>query len=128
MMHCKIVLPFLTALLMLSGCATNHNKYEWGSYENGMYSYYKDPAAAAAWATQLEQTIQIAESGQKILAPGVYAEYGYLLMQQGKNQEAIIYFQKEKKQWPEAAYFMGVMIKTASDTPGKAAVKGSKES
>lgn len=128
MMNCKIALPMVTALLVLSGCATNQSKYEWGSYEKGMYSYYKDPEAAVAWATQLEQTIQIAESGQKTLAPGVYAEYGYLLMQQGKNQDAIIYFQKEKKQWSEAAYFMDVMIKNAANTPSKSGVKGGKES
>ena len=46
-------------------------------------------------------------------APGLYAEYGFLLMRRGENERAIKYYKKEKELWPEATVFMDSMIQTA---------------
>ncbi|TAN71394.1 MAG: DUF4810 domain-containing protein [Magnetospirillum sp.] len=47
------------------------------------------------------------------LAPGLVAELGYLYMEAGNPEKAITLFRREQRNWPEAAYFMDVMIRVA---------------
>jgi hypothetical protein len=51
--------------------------------------------------------------GKVRLAPGLKAELGYLYMQAGAPDKAVALFQREKRTWPESAYFMDVMIRVA---------------
>ncbi|NNJ70828.1 MAG: DUF4810 domain-containing protein, partial [Kiritimatiellales bacterium] len=60
----------------------------------------------------------------KPMAPGLYAEYGFLLMRQGENGRAISYFNKEKALWPESAVFMDSMIQTAQISNKRAPAGG----
>ena len=53
------------------------------------------------------------EVGKIRLAPGLKAELGYLYMQAGAPEKAIALFKREKRAWPESAYFMDVMIRVA---------------
>ena len=99
--------------ITLIGCASN--KYSWGDYEDSLYGYYKNPAKAEALVLTLEKTIQTAERTQKPIPPGLYAEYGYLLFQQGKAKEALPFFEKEKAKWPESTTLMNSMIQMASN-------------
>jgi hypothetical protein len=116
-----LVTPVLIGLL--SGCVTNHQRYAWGSYDPSLYSYYKDPAKEAAFAESLEAIISAAEAHHGLVPPGIYAEYGYLQLQQGKNLEAIELFKKEQVLWPESKLFMDRMVKVASTNPPKSATK-----
>ncbi|MES2535955.1 MAG: DUF4810 domain-containing protein [Pseudomonadota bacterium] len=97
----------------LAGCVAQP-KYNWGNYERSLYSFYKDPAKADELAASLKSVIEESESTTKPVAPGIYAEYGYLLLQQGKSTEAIGMFEKEKTKWPEATHLMNSMIQAAS--------------
>ncbi|WP_088143339.1 DUF4810 domain-containing protein [Achromobacter xylosoxidans] len=110
-----ITVPLVAAALLLSaGCAQNNNsKYTWGKYDDALHSFYKQPGQSAEYMAELEKTIQMAEAGKLPAAPGIYAEYGYMLMLAQRNGEAVAYFQKEKAAWPESARFMDGMIKTA---------------
>lgn len=101
------------ALCMLTACAAPQKKYEWGNYEQSLYEYYKAPANAAALATSVEATIGKAEQASRPVPPGIYAEYGFLLLQQGRVQDAAVFFNKEKTHWPESATLMTRMIKLA---------------
>jgi len=42
--------------------------------------------------------------------PGLYAEYGYALLELGDEQAALAYFAKEQETWPESAYLMTKVI------------------
>lgn len=53
------------------------------------------------------------EVGKARLAPGLTAELGYLYMQAGAPEKAIALFKREKRSWPESAFFMEVMIRVA---------------
>ncbi|MGH8616928.1 MAG: DUF4810 domain-containing protein [Burkholderiales bacterium] len=110
----------LLAGVLVSACAPPQ-KYNWGGYEPALYSYYKDPTRAAQLAVVLDRVILASEQTKRPIPPGMYAEYGYLLYQQGKNAEAVTFFQKEKALWPESAYFMDTMIRTASAAANKKA-------
>ena len=115
------MMRFLTigaAALALSACATAPQpKYDWGNYEQAMYGYYKNPSTANELIVSMATTIKKAEADQRSVGPGMYAEYGYLLMTQGNSQEAIVNFEKEKKRWPESTQLMDRMSKLALVQP-----------
>jgi hypothetical protein len=119
--YCALV---AAAAVLIAGCATTQQKYAWGTYDHSLYVYYKDPATAAALAKSLEATIDAAEKTNAVVGPGIYAEYGYLLLQQGNATSAIDAFRKEATHWPESKVFMDHMIQAALGSPNKSAASG----
>jgi hypothetical protein len=97
----------------LSACAVQP-KYNWGNYDRSLYSYYKDSTKSAEHMAELESIVTDADASRKKVAPGIHAEYGYLLLQKGQSNDAITQFEKEKAEWPESAQFMNIMIKSAT--------------
>lgn len=116
------IVPLLAAglsLAFLSGCATPP-KYNWGNYDGSLYGYYKDPTRLETHVTEMENIIRASEQAHTRVAPGIHAEYGYFLMQNGKNSLAVVQFEKEKASWPESTQLMSSMIRLAqaqSDKP-----------
>jgi hypothetical protein len=119
-----VLAPLL--LLTAAGCATQHRRYDWGSYDPSLYGYYKNPATVGELSASLAAVIDAASTNQATVPPGIYAEYGYLQLQQGKNLAAVDLFKQEENHWPESKVFMDRMIKVASTpvagttTPGAA--------
>lgn len=106
----------LGVLLALNGCVTTAPaKYSWGNYENSLYSYYKDSTKSGDYEAELVSVISDSEATAKPVAPGLYAEYGFLLLQEGKSKDAITQFEKEKAKWPESTYLMNNLIRIASN-------------
>jgi hypothetical protein len=116
-----LVAPILVGAL--AGCVTNHQRYDWGSYDPSLYAYYKDPTKEAALAESLAAVISTADSNHALVPPGIYAEYGYLQLQQGKNLAAVDLFKQEEAHWPESKIFMDRMIKVASAAPQQSSTK-----
>jgi hypothetical protein len=108
----KVTISLLLSLSLV-GCAGT-GKYYWGGYESSLYSYYKDPTKADQLSSTLAEVIKTSEKKNKTVAPGLYAEYGFILLQQGKRSDAAAYFEKEKQAWPESTVIMESMIKVAS--------------
>ncbi len=106
----KLSFLLVGVALVASGCV--QTKYQWGGYEQALYSYYKTPAEIESYAEELADTIADGEGEGKV-PPGIYAEFAYVLMLQGDSKKAISFFEKEKKLWPESARFMDLMIKNA---------------
>jgi len=120
-MRLLLVAPIL--VVALAGCVTNHQRYDWGSYDPSLYAYYKDPTKAAALAESLAAVISTADSNHGLVPPGIYAEYGYLQLQAGKNLAAVDLFKQEEAHWPESKVFMDRMIKVASAAPQQSTTK-----
>ena len=99
---------------MLTGCQTTTGLYDWGSYEDDLYRYYKDPAQLANLEEGLLLTI---EQANDRVPPGLYAEYGTLMLQKGNTTGAVTYYQKEREKWPESAPVMDAMINTLTKSP-----------
>ena len=91
--------------------------YHWGEYEENLYLRATDTSekAQAEAVRMLESTINEAEENNARLAPGVYADYGYLLLKQGRTQEAMANFKKEAGLYPESKYFMDSVISRIQD-------------
>jgi len=80
--------------------------YSWGSYSGSLLNYYKNPQEVEEFSTKLRETIDKAEAAGGKVPPGVYAEYGYTLLEQGDEDGAAFWFSKESEAWPESAYLM----------------------
>jgi hypothetical protein len=106
--------PALLLLALSTGaCAGPTTYYAWGSYSETLYAHYRAPQDREAWIAGLKATILEAEQDGKRMPPGVYAEYGYALFEEGDTRQAVTYFQKEQELWPEARFFMQKMIRNA---------------
>lgn len=102
--------PLLAMLVLLAGCSTT--QHHWGNYSGGLYAYYKNPTPDEQRALQ-EELVRIFEAVEERGAkppPGLYAEYGTFMLQQGDYQGAAQYYQKEKQAWPDATRYMDALI------------------
>lgn len=103
----------LFLLLSLVGCVA-HSRYTWSSYDTKMYKHYKNPAEREAFVQSLKEILDDAEPEGKV-PPGIYAEYGFVMYEQGNIQQAILYYQKEANKWPESRAFMNKLIAIANN-------------
>ena len=79
--------------------------FEYGAYEGSLYSYYKKPETRERFRESLEKAIEKGEKEDR-LAPGLYAELGYLHLQDGDEETAIAMFEREAAAFPESRHFM----------------------
>lgn len=100
------------ALALLAGCAPRPY-YGWGNYNEVLYAHYRAPQDREAFVAGLAATIRSVEEQGLRMPPGLYAEYGYALFEEGRGAEAVAYFEKEKALWPESRLFMDKMIRNA---------------
>lgn len=107
-MHIKLAVLSASALL-LGACGGGNALYTWGSYPGALLSYSKNPDQAAKFSAAIEGTLRKAEAKRKV-PPGLYAEYGYMLLDKGERDGAIIYFAKERDLWPESRVLMTKVI------------------
>ena len=103
------------------GCITQQTHYRWGNYDEVLYANYKNPQDRQAFVASLKAIILDAETRGVVVPPGIYAEYGYALYEEGNSSGAIAYFTKERNAWPESRAFMDKMISNAQRQPPKAA-------
>ncbi len=99
------------AAVLLSACVAQ-DKYHWGSYEQDLLTYYRDSDQETVLVANLGEAIITGEENGKV-PPGLYAEYGYLLLESGQAKESIVFFSKEQTTWPESATLMNAMIRVA---------------
>jgi hypothetical protein len=96
-------------LLALGACASNQSMYEWGSYQHDLLSYSKNPTEGKKFSAALAADLEKAEAVHKV-PPGMYAEYGYMLLDADDAKGAVLYFTKERDRWPESAMLMNKVI------------------
>jgi len=108
----KAKLFSVLVIAALTGCASGSSLYTWGKYESSLYKYYKKPAAVDGYMQSLDSAIALGEKRDNV-APGLYAEAGYIYLSRGDSAKATEYFQKEKDRWPQSAKFMDSMIRSA---------------
>lgn len=104
-MKARFLAPML--VLGLSACVAHHTKYDWGNYTPTLVAVQENPAAAPAYARALEK---IVANPKGHVPPGIYAEYGYVLQQEGQQKAALAMYEKERLAWPESAFLMNKMI------------------
>lgn len=105
------------ATFLLISCTSSKKLYDWKNYESASYQYYKKqtPEASLELMKTYETMIKNPKGTRKTIAPGIYAEYGYFLLQNGKKEEGIAMLKKEKELYPESSAFMDRLINRFSE-------------
>ena len=97
----------LSALVV--GCAAPR-LYDWGGYDQALYSGYKDATKMGELRVKLQAHVTAMEAAKQKVAPGLYAELGTLYLQAGSTSKAIEYYGDERRAWPESKQLMTSLI------------------
>lgn len=94
-------------LVFLVGCVPQTIFY-WGDYSTSLYDYNKNPdeKTLAAHKKSLQDIIAVSPKKHLNVPPGVYAEYGFLLIKEGKENDGLECFDNEIKLYPESIVFI----------------------
>lgn len=105
----KAGVALIVPALLLGGCAST-SLYDWGNYEQDLFTYYNDPAeqdeVVADHAAFMDRQ---QERGEKP-APGLLAEAGTFYLEAGNTSKALEYYRLEYETWPESRPLMGSLI------------------
>jgi hypothetical protein len=123
-MSLRHALAALALAASMSACASKTTLYHWGGYDQQLYRHYKQPQDRTTFVEALRTIILEAEEGGRRVPPGMYAEYGFALHEEGRFQDAIAYYRKEQALWPESRTFMDKMIRNAERSAGAPASSG----
>ena len=110
----KIFFTFGLFCLLLSSCvSTPKPLYSWGNYQEDMYSYIKinTDESLEKLMKSYQNIIGKQTGSRQTIPPGICADYGYLLYQQGKTEEGLNFLKKEIALYPESAVFISRIIK-----------------
>lgn len=115
----KAVLMLLVpaAALLAAGCGPK-TLYSWRGYDDTLYGHYKNPQDHAKHIERMQKIVTETEAEGVKMPPGVYAEYGYALLEESRFDESVTYFKKEKETWPESAVIMDKMIRNVARLQG----------
>lgn len=108
LLSCVLFCGFIISTLILNGCA-HQELFYWGEYEDSLVERYvqNDPNQTE---THIQELIVQANSSNKRVPPGIYADYGFMLFKRGDKSGAIRSFEQEKKLYPESAILMSKLI------------------
>jgi hypothetical protein len=96
-------------MLLLTGCSPgSSNAFYWGDYSSTLYALKKNPGEESLKKHKEELLLIISRSDQRKLnvPPGIYAEYGYILIKEGNEDDGMIYLDKEMALYPESVIFI----------------------
>jgi hypothetical protein len=94
-------------------CASNKPLYDWYDYQEDSYKYLKnaDDKSLKQLTETYEKMIKKQNASRAAVPPGVYADYGYLLIKAGKVKDGKAMLQKEVELYPESKVFVSQIIK-----------------
>ncbi|MGE5190199.1 MAG: DUF4810 domain-containing protein [Gemmatimonadota bacterium] len=119
--------PFLllipAAALLAAGCGPK-TLYNWRGYDDSLYAHYKSPQDHAKHIERMQRIVTETEAAGLKMPPGVYAEYGYALLEESRFDESVTYFNKEKETWPESAVLMEKMVRNVARLKGAGKAAG----
>ncbi|MHB8111666.1 MAG: DUF4810 domain-containing protein, partial [Syntrophorhabdaceae bacterium] len=93
----------------------------WKDYSTSLYYIKKNPSGESIkYHKDLLLTImEESKNGNVRVPPGVYCEYGYILLKEGKKEEAFTYFDLEERTYPESQIFIQNLKMHASKQKNK---------
>ena len=108
------------AVLSSAACASGKAPlYHWNGYEQALVAHTKNPQDHAAYVASLWTVIETSRQQGTRAPPGVQAEYGYALYEEGRTADAIPWFDAEARDWPESRIFMQKMTPQPAGDPSQ---------
>lgn len=122
----KNVVLLLALVFLFTGCARKQPMYYFGNSSSALYAHKKEPTDETFMQMKqsLEDVIEHSELKGIEIAPGTFANIGYLDLLENKPDQAIAYFKKEKQLYPEATIFMDRMIQKVEAQTGEEKEEG----
>lgn len=106
-MKSKKIFYFLI-VIFYAGCYQPPAIFYWGNYSTSLYDYKKGPdeKTLAAHKKSLLDIIAKSPARKMQVPPGIYAEYGIMLIKEGKEAEGLENLDKEISLYPESKVFI----------------------
>ena len=103
----RIMLIAIPAFLLVS-CMPQNQLYSWENYEKTSYNYLKnsDEKTTQELIETYQKIIEKQKGTRKVVPPGVYADYGFILLQANKTAEGKEMLLKEEALYPESKVFI----------------------
>ena len=103
----------LISFALFASCSAPKPLYTWANYEKTSYSYLKNSDEKSTQAILEDyQKILGAQKGTRGMAPpGICADYGFLLLQEGKTDEGKELLNREISLYPESTIFIERILK-----------------
>ena len=109
----KKIIYFSISLFLLCSCTTQKKLYSWEKYQTTSYNYLKNSDEKAT--QELIKTYKVIidkQTGTRgVVPPGIYADYGFLLLQINKTTEGKEMLLKEIALYPESKVFIDRILK-----------------
>lgn len=105
----------ISIITLLTGCATQPSMYNWGSYEQDLFTYFHDPADKEKAINNHLDLVNKLNLADVKPAPGFYAEAGTFLLLEGETDKAIHFYKLEAEVWPESSQLMTALINSLED-------------
>lgn len=108
----RIIFISITIFLLVS-CTTQKPLYSWGKYENASYNYLKnsDEESTQKLIESYQEIIEKQKGSRGVVPPGIYADYGFVLLQKNKTEEGKAMLKKEIELYPESKVFIERILK-----------------
>jgi hypothetical protein len=102
----------IAAALAAGGCAQKRTVYDWGTYQDSLYTLWCRPENGALLddIQRLTDQVGATRAAGRTPGPGVQAHIGYLHVMAGDAAAAMSWFRAEEADWPESAVFMHRLI------------------
>ncbi len=107
-------LIFITiTVIMLASCTVQKPLYTWDKYDVTSYNYLKnsDEKSTQALIETYQNIIEKQQGSRGVVPPGVYADYGFILLQDNKTEEGKAMLLKEVELYPESKTFIDRILK-----------------
>lgn len=105
----KLILS-MVVLVLLTGCASNQGLYDWGQYQETLFVVYHEPEFKEESLKSYLEFIGSGGTPEHPIAPGLFAEAGTFMLEQGDVDAAIKYYRMEYEAWPESQPMLGMLI------------------
>lgn len=106
-------LILLISIVLLASCTTQKPLYTWANYETASYKYLKnsDEESIQEIIENYQEIIETQKGTRGVVPPGICADYGFLLLQEGKTDEGKEMLIKEITLYPESKIFIDRILK-----------------
>ena len=103
----------VSALAIFAMSCTSTQLYSWYNYQSDYYHYLKnaDESSQKKLAETYQKIIEKQKETRGVVPPGVYADYGWMLLQDNKIEEGKAMLAKEVEFYPESEVFVGSILK-----------------
>ncbi len=116
------IVLLIALLMLLTACGPKPKPmYYFGDSSSALYAYKKAPSdeSFVQMKKSIQEVIEHSEQNGIAIAPGTFANIGYINLMEGSPDQAIAYFKKEKQLYPEATIFMDRMIQKVEAQSGE---------